>query len=291
MAEICTYTNEQLADLLPLPEGDANKYSRGVLMAVVGSARYPGAACLASYASARCGTGYTRVATAPEAVDLVRGFAPSLVVQSFETLHEADLPGWRPGHPAACLVGPGFDTSGQESARLTYFVLEHTEAPVLVDGGALSALTTSTGRRLLRHRFIQGLPTVVTPHAGEAARLADPFDLPTEDPAGLSRLLSLAYGVVAVVKGPQTFISDGEQTICMSEGTAALAKAGTGDVLAGILGSLLAQGLKPLDAAVLGTTLHARAGVAAEEKLTVLAVTAEEVIANIPDAVRTVLHT
>ncbi len=289
MSDTRTYSTEELSALVPLPAPDANKYSRGVLMAVVGSARYPGAACLSSYAGARTGAGYTRVATAPEAVDLVRGYVPSLVVQPFATLSPKDLPESRPGHPAACLVGCGFDAAEQATARLTNFVLEQAKSPVLVDGGALSALVEPAGRRLLRQRFIQGLDTVITPHAGEAARLAEPFDLPTDDPAELARLLSLTYGVVAAVKGPQTFISDGEEIVCMSQGSAALAKAGTGDVLAGMIGALLAQGIDSLDAAVLGCTLHAYAGRAAEEQLTSISVTAEDVIAHIPNAVHNLL--
>ena len=91
--------------------------------------------------------------------------------------------------------------------------------------------------------------------------------------------------MIAAVKGPETYVSDGDQVIRMSLGTPALAKAGTGDVLAGMIGALLAQGLDPLDAAVLGATLHAQAGRAAEARLTAICVTAEDVIEAIPQAV------
>lgn len=286
MADVREYTDDELTALLPLPAPDANKYTRGVLLAVAGSARYPGAACLAAMAGQRTGAGYTRVATAPEAEGLVRSCSPSLVVQSFESLRAADLPEARPGHPAACVVGCGFDPDEDASARLALLVLKHAAAPVLVDGGALSALASPKGRRLLRRRFVDGLPTVVTPHAGEAARLAAPLELPAEDPAELARSIALAYGVIAAVKGPQTFVSDGERIVRMSEGTPALAKAGTGDVLAGMMGALLAQGLDPFDAAVLGATLHARAGRAAEAAMTAIAKTAEDVIDAVPAALR-----
>ena len=286
MVDVRAYTIDELVALLPLPAIDANKFTRGVLLAVVGSARYPGAACLAAMASQRMGAGYTRVATASEAEGLVRSCSSSLVVQSSEDLRVDDLPEARSGHPAACVVGCGFDAADDESVRLTHLVLKHTAAPVLVDGGGLQALASPKGRRLLRRRFVNGWPTVVTPHAGEAARLAAPFNLPLEDSAELARSIALAYGVIAAVKGPQTFVSDGEQIVRMAEGTSALAKAGTGDVLAGMVGALLAQGLDPLDAAVLGVTLHARAGRAAEMDRTAIAVTAEDVIGSIPAAIR-----
>lgn len=280
------YTDDELTALLPLPAPDANKYTRGTLAMVVGSARYPGAACLAARAAQRTGAGYTRVATAPAAMDVVRSCSPSLVVRSYDGLQAADLPEARPGHPAACVVGCGFDAADDAAAPLTHLVLKHAAAPVLVDGGALSALAQPKARRLLRRRFVGDWPTVITPHAGEAARLAEPFGLARDDPAELARLIALAYGVVAVLKGPCTFVSDGDQIVRMAEGTAALAKAGTGDVLAGMIGALLAQGLDPFDAAVLGATMHARAGRAAEAAWTAISLTAEDVIDGIPAAIR-----
>ncbi|WP_080803131.1 NAD(P)H-hydrate dehydratase [Arabiibacter massiliensis] len=284
MVDVREYTPDELLALVPFPAREANKYSRGKLTAVVGSARYPGAACLVACASQRMGAGYTEVVTAPEVVGLVRACSPSLVVRPTEGLATVDLAPSRAGKPCAYVVGSGFDAQDDEAARLVHFVLKRAEAPVLVDGGGLQALATKKGQRLLKRRFILGWPTVVTPHAGEAARLAAPFGLPVADPAELACSLALAYGVVAVVKGPETVISDGEQTVRMALGTPALAKAGTGDVLAGMTGALLAQGLDPLDAAALGTTLHALAGRAAEERLTAVCVTAEDVIEAIPAA-------
>ncbi len=283
MQDVREYSSDELVALLPLPSNDANKYTRGVLAAVVGSERYPGAACLAAYASQRMGAGYTEVFTHPSAVDLVRGFRPSLVVRPRAAL-PANLPAATPDKPRAYLVGCGFDAEDDESTRLVYTVLKRADAPVIIDGSGLDALATPKGRRLLKRRFLNGLSTVITPHAGEAARLAQPLNLSTDDPGQLARSLSLALGVIAVVKGPVTFISDGEQTVRMAHGTPALAKAGTGDVLAGMIGALLAQGLDALDAAALGSELHARAGLAAAARWSIIATTAEDVVDCIPAA-------
>ncbi len=285
MDDIREYSVDQLTALLPLPAPDANKYARGTLTAVVGSARYPGAACLAAFASQRMGAGYTRVITDPSITSLVQSFQPSLVVQPWSKSALLALPASLPNKPHAYLVGCGFDAAENSSERQVHDLLKHAETPVLVDGGGLAALCSEKGKRLVKRRFMLGLDTVVTPHAGEAARLAQAFNLPTEDPAKLSRLLSLAFGVVAVVKGPITFVSDGESIVRMAHGTPALAKAGTGDVLAGMMGALLAQGLHAFDAAVLATDLHARAGRLAAEKLTDISVTAEDVIEHIPAAI------
>lgn len=285
MADVREYAHDELVALLPLPDSETNKYARGKLISLVGSERYPGAACLAALAGQRMGAGYSEVVTVPKAVDLVRAAGLSLVVRSREKLESNDFETSNAKRPCAYVVGSGFDIENSEAARCTYLTLKNAQAPILVDGGALSVLATEKGRRLLRRRFVRGWPTVVTPHAGEAARLAAPFELSTEDPAELSRLISLVYGVVAMVKGPKTFVSDGEQTTCMSEGTSALAKAGTGDVLAGMTGALLAQGTDTMDACVLAATLHARAGRVAAERLTAICVTAEDVIDMLPAAI------
>ena len=285
MERVRAYTSDELVALLPLPEDDANKYSRGRLVVVAGSARYPGAACLAARAGERMGAGYTEVFTDAAAMGLVRSCSHSLVVRPREALQSGAMLGAHPGKPCAYAVGSGFDAQEAESASLVHLVLKHAEAPVLVDGGGLDALASEKGRHLLKRRFVMGLPTVVTPHAGEAARLAAPLGLSTEDPARLARLIALSYGVVAMVKGPVTYISDGDRTACMAEGTPALAKAGTGDVLAGMAGALLAQGLGALDACVLAATLHAQAGRCAAERLTEICVAAEDVIAFLPEAI------
>ena len=304
------YSHHELAALVPLPADDANKYTRGTLTAVVGSERYPGAACLAAAASQRAGAGYTEVITHAAAVNIVRAWRPSLVVRPRSALSEAlasayegkqpaqSAPGdrkvealasARAGKPRAYLVGSGFDVQDAESASLTLSVLEGTRAPVVVDGGGLDALAGEEGRRLLLRRHEEGCATVITPHAGEAARLARPLGLPTDDPCALSRALSRALGVVALVKGPITYASDGEQVARIAHGTPALAKAGTGDVLAGMAGALLAQGLDTLDAAVLAAELHARAGRVAAARLTEVAVTAEDVVEALPSAIAELL--
>lgn len=303
-------TLAEAAALLPWPAADANKYSRGKAVLVAGSARFPGAACLAAAASQRTGAGYTEVVCAPEALAQVRASSPSLVAGAWDDLlafaqadedelaapdpaaarcravHDALFAPAHPGRPRAYLVGSGLDARDPASAALANAVLAHAPAPVVVDGGALDALAQPEGRLALRRRFLDGLPTAITPHAGEAARLAAPLQLPTGDPAALAWLLSLAYGVTAMVKGPTTYISDGERTVRMDAGTPALAKAGTGDVLAGMAVALLAQGLSAMDACMLAAVLHARAGQAAAKRLTDICVMAEDVAAAIPDAVR-----
>ncbi len=279
------YSPDNLAALLPFPAANANKYTRGRLVVVAGCAEYPGAACLAAAAGQRAGAGYVEVFCAPRTVALVQAFRPSLVVRSWEGMTTRALPENKPGKPVAYVVGPGFDAADEECARLALFVLEQAQAPVLVDGGALGALASEEGIRLARQRSEHGLPTIATPHAGEAARLARAVGLFAGSQEELAGALSQAFGMTVVAKGPDTFVSNGTQAVAVRNGTPALAKAGTGDVLAGVAGAFLAQGLAPLDAGVLAATLHAEAGRLAAEALTSISVIPEDVIEYLPTAI------
>ena len=320
-----------LSALLPFPADDANKYTRGKLVAVAGCAEYPGAACLAASAGQRAGAGYIEVFCAPSTVPIVQAFRPSLVARDWTDFEQRALPASAPGKPVAYVVGPGFDRANEECQHLTLFVLEHAQAPVLVDGGALGILASPEGLALAKRRLERGLTTVITPHAGEAARLMEiaartrtPETFSHDNPCSIAsrkpdrtkignapaigekeaadknrnvahaatsqeetaRTLAFAYGAVVAAKGPNTFVSDGERTVAITNGTPALAKAGTGDVLAGMAGAFLAQGLDPFDAAALACALHAEAGKLAERTLTSISVIPEDVIEHIPAAIK-----
>lgn len=310
MGSIEEYSDDRLAALLPVPAADANKCSRGVLTLVAGAAPYPGAACLAAAAAQRAGAGYVQVVTAPENVRTVQAFRPSLVARSWDDWagEASSLRASAPGKPCAYAVGSGFSPDDSLTTKLALFVLRQAEAPVLVDGGGLAAVATEEGRAVLLKRAERGLATVLTPHGGEAARLAAPLGLvsPDRDNRGdhpelaecvsgpsvlmeYAAALSQAYGATVVLKGPDTHVAHGTRVSAMREGTPALAKAGTGDVLAGTVGALLAQGLEAFDAALLGAVLHARAAKAAEARLTSICVTPEDVVEAIPLAVRTLI--
>ena len=267
------------------PASDANKYTRGKLTVIAGSARYPGAAVLAARASQRMGAGYTEVITDRGAVNVVRMASPSLVVRSFNDWNAKELPENREGKPCAVCVGPGF-VGDADSAALVSRVLKRAKCPVLVDGGGLSGLGSAKAIERLAKRAEDGFATVVTPHGGEAARLSASFGLAGDDPEKLAMGLSLALHAIVVLKGPDTYVSDGRRIEVMREGTAALAKAGTGDVLAGMIGALLAQGADPFEAALAGSWFHAKAGKVAAERLTDIAVCAEDVVEALPEALK-----
>lgn len=281
-----------MKSLLPYPAIDANKYSRGVVNACVGSESYPGAACLAAAAAQRMGAGYVRAFSEEVSVSAIRAYRPSLVALPEEKMTGELAKEPRESCPSAWLVGSGFDAAEPRSAQLTAAVLK-AQAPVVVDGGALGVLGGLDFRQQLAARAEAGLATVLTPHLGEALCLAKAarVEFDEEDMVAFAMDLADAYQATVILKGPDTFIAspDDEGAFVMVEGTPALAKAGTGDVLAGIMAALMAQGLEAEDAAYLGTTLHARSGIFAAMDLTDICVTPEDLLAYLPDAIRS-LH-
>jgi len=279
------FRDEWLALQLPYPAPDANKYSRGKLFAFAGSEAYPGAALLAADAALISGAGYVQVVTEKNVVPLVIAHRPSLVATDSSDWTAERFQESRKGKPCAYLVGSGFDPNDPAARRQVFDVLAYAKAPVLIDGGGLAFLTSLDGKSLLESRGRQGYPTVLTPHTGEAARLSAFF---AGDDEALAQKLVNEFRATIVLKGPVTYVCDGENAYRMDKGTSALAKAGTGDVLAGMIGAFLAQGIEPFTACALGCRIHAQAGREAAAKRTAICVTAEDVIEAIPEAIRVV---
>ncbi|AUG77731.1 Carbohydrate kinase [Kitasatospora sp. MMS16-BH015] len=239
-----------VAALLPRPGAESDKYRRGVVGIAAGSARYPGAAVLAVAGAQRGGAG---------AVRYVGSAAEEVVRRHPEVLVQAGGPAGA-GRVQSWVVGPG---SGEGAGAVLDEALA-SGVPVLVDADALTELARG-GRRGA---------AVLTPHAGEAARLlagstGEPVS--AERVAGervaTARRLAAAYGAVVLLKGSTTVVAEpGGRVRVNTTATSWLATAGSGDVLAGLVGSLLAAGLAPFDAASAGAYLHGLAGRLAAER-------------------------
>jgi hydroxyethylthiazole kinase-like uncharacterized protein yjeF len=276
-----------LAFLLPWPEAADHKGTRGAVLVVGGAPGMTGAACLAASAALRLGAGYVTVAvpspslpvvecklTAPVKVGLPAGPDGELdAATAARVLELAE-------RAQAVVLGPGLGRS--EGSRACVRALVRTlDRPLVLDADALWALAGDAGA--LRGRTA---PTVLTPHAGEAAALLGMTrEAVDADRPAAARALS-GGSCVAVLKGARTLVSDGERVVVTMTGGPGLATMGTGDVLAGMTGALLAQGLDPIDAAVLAAHLHGAAGDAASDALTPVCCTAEDVLTYLPEAVR-----
>lgn len=250
-AEVAAPQHAEVAALLPAPGAESDKYRRGVVGVAAGSATYPGAAVLAVAGALHGGAGAVRyVGTAAE--EVVRRFPEVLVTEGGPA---------GAGRVQAWVVGPG----GGDGARQALAEALASDVPVLVDADGLTELAR-IGPEALAGRTA---PTLLTPHTGEAARLlagADGSAPRSADELAAARLttarrLAAAYRATVLLKGSTTVVADPDGTVRVNPtGTSWLATAGSGDVLAGLAGSLLATGLPALDAASVAAYLHGLAG-------------------------------
>jgi len=262
-----------VAGLLPRPGAESDKYRRGVLGVVAGSTRFTGAATLAVGGALRGGAGMIRLVSAAHAAEIARQHWPEAVITvvgrdtdpagglaTAGAVPAAEAVG-AAGQVQAWVAGPGMGTD-DDAATLLASVLA-SDLPVLVDA---DGLTIAAHQRALLRR---DAPTLITPHAGELARL-----LGTNRDAVEARRLAHArqaaddLGVTVLLKGSTTVIArpdrDGSPgcgpVLVNATGTSWLATAGSGDVLSGLAGALLAQGLSPAEAGAAGAYLHGLAG-------------------------------
>lgn len=278
------FSSKKLKSLLPFPNKDANKYSRGTCNIVAGSESYPGAAALAALAASKSGSGYTRLFTDISVKPIALAIMPSLVCASLDAFCVTKF---ITDKPSAYLVGPGFAGEASEN-DIVLKVLKGTDAPVILDGGALSAFSSEEVRDALEERVNNGYDTILTPHMGEARTLLYNYAVKKiASPEELAKDLAYFTKATIVLKGPNTFVCDEKQIYKMKSGTPALAKAGSGDVLAGILGGIVCQNrLSAFNACVLATNLHAQAGNIASKKLSEISVMPEDLINYIPKAIK-----
>ena len=215
-----TYSEWTLADAagqIKVPTASDDKYSRGVLGIVTGSADYPGAAVIGVEAALRTGVGMVRYLGPEVPTSLALARRPEIVT--------------RPGRVQAWLLGSGIAAGARDAAtanRLTTAIEQ--ELPTALDAGALDLLGSTTG------------PTVITPHHGELARMLgiDRSEI-AQDPAAWATRAADDLGVTVLLKGFRTHIADPYGSrLLVTSATSWTATAGTGDALGGILGSLLA---------------------------------------------------
>jgi NAD(P)H-hydrate epimerase len=299
--------------LLPHRPDDAHKGTFGKVMVIAGSAQYPGAASLATAGAARVGAGLVTLAAGRGAL-VGPGRLPEITLQFLpeadwnalgeETADEAlmHLAGY-----TALLIGPGLGREeptrkfmerllgveppkqrGHIGFRLGAAAEQPAEherpelPPTVIDADGLNLLSQieSWWERLPRGR------AVLTPHPGEMKRLLAAEELDA-DHVAVAESAAKKWGQVVVLKGATTIVASPEGRSALNDrGNAALATAGTGDVLSGAIAGLLAQGLSPFDAAVLGVYLHSAAGQLVREDLGDMGTIASDLLPRLPLAIK-----
>lgn len=224
--------------LLSTPLATDDKYSRGVLGMVTGSTQYPGAALLGITAALSTGVGMVRYVGPREVAELVLASRPEVVIG--------------PGRVTALVVGSGFPDTNAEGLKERLGELDGVDVPVVLDAGAM-----------IHRRLFPG-PAILTPHRGELDRLAQALGAPEGSAEHVALWLADYLDAVVVLKGNETLVvSPGGRASTLPPAPTWLATAGTGDVLAGVMGAAVtAVAVRHLDRAVTASHLHDAAVVA-----------------------------
>ena len=258
---------DDVAARWPVPGSKDDKYTQGVKGILAGSATYPGAAVLCTGSAVAATSGMVRYAGS--AAEQVLSHWPEVIASP--TAESA-------GKVQAWVVGPGIGTDAAGASAL-WFALD-TDLPVIVDADALTILAAHPDAIASR-----SAPTVLTPHAGEFARLAG--SPPGDDRIGATRQLAEKFGATVLLKGNVTVIADPDGPVYLNQaGGSWAATAGSGDVLSGMIGALLAAGLPAAEAAAAAAFVHARAAnlSAADPGPTPVPTSAARILAHIRSA-------
>jgi len=269
---------------LPPRRPDAHKGDFGTALIVGGSRGMAGAVALAGMAALRGGAGRVRLAVPDVVLDTVAGFEPSYMTTplpsdaagqigagAFDRIVELA----ESATVVAC--GPGLGRSLELDQLVARLYREITK-PMVFDADALNALATEP--ETLIH---PGGPRILTPHPGEFARLID-GKLDPELRSDAAVQLAARCGIVVVLKGHRTLVTDGARRAINTTGNPGMATGGTGDVLTGLITALACQHFEAFDAARLGVHLHGLAGDLAAEELGEVSLVASDLILFLPDA-------
>lgn len=255
-------SHEKVLNILPDRDKESHKGDFGKILLLCGSRGYTGAAYLAAMGALRSGAGLVFLGV-PESIydiEAVKLNEPIVFPLPDEggKLSEAAIPDVLERLPKmdAVLIGPGLGQS-EGTFRVVKAVMEQAECPVVLDADGINVMAAH--KDILRGRTN---PTVLTPHAGEFARLGgNPADR-----VAAAEAMARELGCIMLLKGRHTVITDDTNTYINPTGNPGMAVGGSGDVLSGIIAGLLGQGIAPLEAAACGAWLHGAAGdICAEE--------------------------
>lgn len=269
------------------PESHKGDFGRALLLG--GSRGMSGAIALAGMAALRGGAGLVTLAVPDACLDVVASFEPSymtsplscdqdgrIVLAAKEAIVELS-------ENATCVAcGPGLGRS-RELTELVGWLYENVTRPVVFDADALNALSSRADGLAAA-----GGPRILTPHPGEFRRLVDDNASRSSVDSLCERAVELAeeQGVVMVLKGHRTLITDGARITYNATGNPGMASGGSGDVLTGLIAALLCQGLAAFDAAQLGVHVHGLAGDLAADRLGQVSSIASDLVNHLPEAFR-----
>ena len=284
------YINKKVAGaLIPKRKQNSNKMTFGKILNIAGSRKYVGSALLSSLAALKSGAGYVSLASVDEVLSAISVYAPEVThlrlnsnemgsISENNTIN--DLISYN-----VISVGCGITTD--ESVKKFLFGLLpqiSDKQKLIIDADAINIIASHKGEITLKK-------SIITPHPKELSRLLNVSVAEINDNREkYARITSQTFDCVTVLKGNGTIVTNGEKIYINQSGNSALAKAGTGDVLTGIIAGMLAQGLSPIDAAISSVFLHGLSGDMASSHFTEYCVLASDVITYLPYAFKEIIN-
>jgi ADP-dependent NAD(P)H-hydrate dehydratase / NAD(P)H-hydrate epimerase len=284
-------TAETLRGLLPPRKPSGSKFDHGLVGLVCGSSGMIGSAVLSSMAALRTGCGMAHLFSPKSAIAALSAHLVEVVLHALD-----ETPEGRPAYSAAAsikndvrayqalCIGPGI-FHDEETMNLVKELVETVALPMVLDADGLNAFK-GCAQTIKSH----GGELIITPHRGEWERLFPPLpDLPAEKTKILSET-AMEYGMTVLYKGAPTLVADPRGRVSILPfGNSGMATAGTGDVLSGCIASLMAQGCRPSDAAVLGAYIHGRAGEIASARFGEYSMVAGDLLGALPESIQTLI--
>lgn len=279
-SHIFSYTRSDLS-LMPPRSADSNKSTFGRVLCVCGSVGMSGAAYLCSKSVLRTGAGLVEILTPEENRIILQTCLPEAIVRTYDGADpSAEIIESAVGRADAIVCGCGLGTS-REALFVLSRVLRVTRVPMVLDADALNLLS----RHPSLIKYAKG--TVITPHPMEMSRLTGmSVEQICDDPQSVCRDFAEKHSLICVLKGHRTVVSDGRKIYLNDSGNSGMATAGSGDVLAGIVGAILAQNknssLSTLEAASLAVYIHGLCGDESASRLGEYSVMASDIISSLP---------
>jgi NAD(P)H-hydrate epimerase len=278
-----------LAGFPPKRERDAHKGTFGSVLVIAGSSSMRGAAAFAVQGALRTGAGLVRLVSVEKCIDSVAVHAPEATYietecddygyMLFDSSKDTILDAMKKSQ--AVVIGPGIGVTN-DTKEIVRLVVQNAEIPVIVDADGINCIADDI--EILMNRK-SGL--VITPHPGEMARLLQcDTKMINENRVTVAEKYAEKYGITVVLKGAGTLVADSNHTAANHTGNPGMSRGGSGDILAGMIGSIAAQGYSLFDAACAGVYIHGLAGDAAAQKLGQEAMLPRDIVGSIADAFR-----
>lgn len=279
--------------VIPKKAPDAHKGNFGRLLLICGSENMPGACVMAAEAGAKSGVGLLEVASARRVLPIIASRLPEAMLCPLET----DFEGYityennyekimeHSKKATAVLIGCGLGVT-KNTKKLVKKLVSDIDRPIILDADGINCITD--GIDIIKRKR-SGI--ILTPHPAEMGRLCNKNTSEIQQDRLAAALdFSKKYNVITVLKGAGTVIANSDRVFVNQNGNPGMGKGGSGDVLSGIIASLTAQSIEPLDSAALGVFVHGLAGDIAAEKLSMQSMTATDIIKNLSEAFKMIME-